>query len=772
MRDPRVRTLQAVLLVAATVALVLLPSRTASAISDPDLEWYTIETPHFIIHYHSGLEEMAADTARLSEDAHELLSPLLDWTPSVKTQVVLTDVGDSANGSARVTPLNLVRLFGATPSVRGALADYDDWLRSLIYHEYVHILHLDTMYGPAAWINAVFGKLVAPNGSLPRWFTEGLATYYESSRTEGGRVRNSSFKMSLRAQALEESFFDIAQISANPTAHPGVRAWYQHGSHFVAFVANRFGEQSLTDYNHIYGARIVPFGLNIVARKVWGEDLPSLYRKWHAAELGEAMSTWVRVRARGGPTDVNKITELTYQHDHVRPRPGHNSIAYVHSDGRSDRRIVLYDPETGEESFLRETHGPGRVAWSPDGEWFVVAENRFIDRFYVYQDLIRVNADTDETERLTVGQRAREPAVSPDGQRVVFSAQREGTSDLTILDVETGDLEIVHRGHGREQHATTTWFPDSRRIVVSRFTGEPNGQRDLWIYDTKDGSWTRITDDRALDLEPDVHPSGRWVVFASDRNGIYDIHLYDVTTGRTHRLTRMVTGAFSPRFSQDGQRLYMTVFAAHGFDVGWIDTSELDPSTLEVAPDDRRPVDFIDYTDRELDLDPEPYAPWRYLFPRTWLPEFIANIGFDDELAMSIGGSDPVGHHAWLARVAYNLDADEWGGAFTYLYSRLPVNLQLRASRNVINRGFRGTDGQERYDEGSRSPSRSSWTTIRWGAPPTIRSWAGSTWRASAGASPTSRPTSTASRPSRDTSSAPRRHSARRSSGPTSRRST
>ena len=28
-----------------------------------DLDWYTIETPHFNVHFHSGLEEVAARTA-------------------------------------------------------------------------------------------------------------------------------------------------------------------------------------------------------------------------------------------------------------------------------------------------------------------------------------------------------------------------------------------------------------------------------------------------------------------------------------------------------------------------------------------------------------------------------------------------------------------------------------------------------------------------------------------------------------------------------------
>lgn len=694
------------------VRLLLLPllllsasPREASAIGDPELEWYTVETDHFVLHYHAGLEEMARTSVAMCEEAHALLSPLLDWVPGAKTHVVLTDFGDSANGSAAVVPYNIVRLLGATPDLRGSLNDYDDWLRALIFHEYVHILHIDTMYGLADLINFVFGKTVAPNGSLPRWFTEGFATYHESARTAGGRVRSAQFKMTLRAQALQSKVFDIDLISGVSRTPPGARAWYMHGSHFLAWLAARYGEAALTAYAHLYGARIIPYGLNIVARQVFdGADLVTLYEQWVAAETADALATWVRVRALGGPTPVERIPERAHDHDHLRPRPGHAQLSYVRSDGYSARKIVLVDTVTGEEEEVRRSYGPGRVAWAPDGSFFVVAESNVVERLYDFQDLFRYDMASGELTQLTLGLRAREPAVSPDGRYVIFSAQRTGTSDLVLLDLESGATEVLDRGRGRDHHSTPAWFPDGRRVVLSRFVDgtdeDGSGTRDLFIFDLESRRYQAITRDRALDMEPTVSPDGRYVVWSSDRGGIFDLLLYDTATGRTSQLTRSITGLFSPSFSSDGRSLYATEHTALGTTVGVLDFEALRSADLgEPTPGARFAQEPVRYASPAVELDPQPYRPWRWLFPRAWLPEFVANLGFDGVLALALSGSDPVGLHGWFARFAYNTESESFGASVSYVYRGWPVDVQLRASRSVVERSFSASNAEQRYDE-------------------------------------------------------------------------
>ena len=50
-------------LAVALTALVIACWSGPARAGDPYLEWYTLSTPHFRIHYHSGLEQIAQETA-------------------------------------------------------------------------------------------------------------------------------------------------------------------------------------------------------------------------------------------------------------------------------------------------------------------------------------------------------------------------------------------------------------------------------------------------------------------------------------------------------------------------------------------------------------------------------------------------------------------------------------------------------------------------------------------------------------------------------------
>jgi hypothetical protein len=83
----------------ALVALSVLGPRPALS-GQPAPTWRTLETPHFVLHFPAGLDALAARAARICEEAHAVLTPVLAHAPRQRTQVVLSDFGDAANGSA------------------------------------------------------------------------------------------------------------------------------------------------------------------------------------------------------------------------------------------------------------------------------------------------------------------------------------------------------------------------------------------------------------------------------------------------------------------------------------------------------------------------------------------------------------------------------------------------------------------------------------------------------------------------------------------------
>ena len=191
-----------------------LASPPALAQQDPRLQWRTLETPHFRIHFYQAMEPIARRVAVIAEHTVERLAAPLQWRQSQVTQIVLRDSTDDANGSATAIPLNTLQLFVTAPEDLSVLEQYDDWLENLVTHEYTHILHADHISGVPAIVNAIIGKQWAPNQIQPRFILEGIAVFEESLHTRGGRLRSATWDSYLRADALARICFNL--IRANP----------------------------------------------------------------------------------------------------------------------------------------------------------------------------------------------------------------------------------------------------------------------------------------------------------------------------------------------------------------------------------------------------------------------------------------------------------------------------------------------------------------------------------------------------------------------------
>jgi hypothetical protein len=246
------------------LALWALP-RGASA--NPDLRLRTIETEHFIIHYPTGSEAVADRTAMLAERAYGRLTNSLGHAVALRTHIVISDATDNANGFANAIPFPKIRLFPVAPGSMSVLGSYDDWLDILVTHEFVHVVHLDTVHGLPRLINAILGfgivgKVSAPNAVQPAWIVEGLATMNESDLGSQGRHRSGLFDMFLRMAVLEDRFQTIDRVTSGSRNFPHGSSVYLYGLHMMHHIAMHYGRDKLAELNHIYAGRIMPFGVN------------------------------------------------------------------------------------------------------------------------------------------------------------------------------------------------------------------------------------------------------------------------------------------------------------------------------------------------------------------------------------------------------------------------------------------------------------------------------------------------------------------------------
>ncbi len=691
----------------------------ASALA-PEHRWRTLETPHFEVHFHEGLYPLALRAARSLEAAHEQMVPLLAAQPRRKTQVVLSDDTDSANGSATASLRPRIWLLAPPPDDLSVLGDYDDYVFLLVAHEYVHVLHLGLVSGVPSWLNWIFGDLWTPNGVHPRFFTEGLATYHESQLTSAGRIRSAIFDMYLRADVLDDRVLPLSRLTSGTLLWPRGTAAYLYGGRMLAWLAETRGDEAVQAYIHAYGRNLIPYFIDHDLRQSAGVDFNDLWEEWVDALRLRYREQMEVIRSRGPITEPRLRTSFGEQTGAPRFSHEGNRLYYVESTSHGRPRLRALDVGDGGDRAIRELGASGTIAPLPDSRDVLLARPEFHGSWRIYSDLFLVSEDGER--RLSEGLRASEPDVDPAGAFAYFVRRDRGRTALFRLPLD-GDhrSELVYQPPDGAVVYTPRVSPDGAWLAFSQ--SRPGGGRDILVIPaapvrhsppreaeassslalrakpspgvlsppalsvavTGGGTPILLTNDGATDLDPSWMPDGGAVIFASDRSGVFNLYAVPFSRpGELTRLTNVVTGAFQPDVSPDGQWLAWTTYGSGGFDVAAIEFASLSPTPAEPFVSDRPPAIPRD----EGAIYPiRRYAPLETLGPQSWFP-YLGSDRAGTILGATLAGSDVVGRHAWTLAAGYGIDSQQAEAAASYRYagSRLQPTLAGGSS-------FRSTPG-------------------------------------------------------------------------------
>jgi hypothetical protein len=694
----------------AAAAALLSLSPAASAYGDPELDWWTVETAHFHVHYDRVIEPVANRVARLAETIHQRVSASLGYTPTQVTEIVLTDDAEDANGSATALPLNTIRLYVSAPSDLSVIGDYDDWYTELVTHEYTHIAHTDNISGVPAIINAVLGKTLAPNQVQPHWILEGLAVVSESEHTSAGRIRSNLFDMYLRADVIGGRVAGLDQFSSDPYRWPYGNLWYLYGSRFLRWITDLYGPNTMRAVSAEYGATILPWGINRSIRRVTGRTYVELYegfkdylKRLYGEQLGAVEKRGLREGARMTRHGRN-VYYPRFVPRGARSDPAAEELLYFRDD--SDARPGLYRiplaaPKKGDrdEALVARTSGTTTASFTPAGDLvfngIVPFKNYYYrnDLFLLPRGETSTSGDESVRKRLTEGRRAVAPDVSPDGRKVVFTVDVRGTSFLEIGDLGadgklTNVRDLVPSGRW-EQAYTPRFSPDGRRVAYSVWVA--GGFRDVRIVDVATGRFYDVTHDRAMDMTPVWSPDGKTLYFSSDRSGIFNILAYDVEARTFAQVTNVRTGAFMPAVSDDGKTLVYAGYTTYGHDLY---TMPIEPARFLRASEGavERPDPATEPGD--VPLLRHPYDPLPTVAPRAYTLNMAPGVYGPYAFSISAVGGDVVGIHGVAASITVEPTAPGPAMTLDYYYNRLPVDFNLHFFRSVVPRNGYQVDNQ------------------------------------------------------------------------------
>ncbi len=533
---------------------------------DPDMKWRTITTEHFKIHFHQGEEALAEEFSFIVEDVYDEMTEEVGWTPRRRTEVVIVDRTDYANGYASTVPYNQIVLFATAPTGDSTLQLYEDWATGLFTHELTHILHMDANHGIVRAARGVVGRIASTNNLAPSWMIEGFATFQETRHTTGGRGRASWPDMIKRTSVLSDSFPPLGNMDGYTPIPPGGNLRYLYGQDFIQYVADHQGEDVWTRWVHIYGQH-VPYILP--SKKSFGKRLVPLYYDWrsHLTEKYTAQADRIKEE---GQTIGRLVSGGEASCAAPAFSPDGDQLVWSCYDLKQGNAIWMSDGEGYAREVLLKDRGAGYFTWRSDSKAFVYAGVHLVNRFNTWSDIYLYTLGSSSPRSLTSAARARDPDFSPDGSRLMYVTNKVQNNQLETATVDQQRHRLTEN-EDHTQYDTPRFSPDGQAVALSVWQ---EGRRDLWLYSPEGEPLRRITADAAIDTSPVWSADGRWLYFTSDRSGVPNIYGIELATEHLYQITNVLTGATRASVHPSGQWMAYQEYAQHGWDVRILDLDQ------------------------------------------------------------------------------------------------------------------------------------------------------------------------------------------------------
>jgi Tol biopolymer transport system component len=121
---------------------------------------------------------------------------------------------------------------------------------------------------------------------------------------------------------------------------------------------------------------------------------------------------------------------------------------------------------------------------------------------------------TSAMRRLTFGGRNRFPVWSPDGRRIAFQSDRDGTGSIYAQDADGGgSAERLTTAAQGVSHTPNSWSPDGRTLLYSEQKGGSHSLIALSVGDRHASTFGGVQS--LQPIEAAFSPDGRWVAYAS-----------------------------------------------------------------------------------------------------------------------------------------------------------------------------------------------------------------------------------------------------------------
>ncbi len=510
-----------------------------------------IHTKHFTLVFQENSRDSAEEIAGFCEEVYTKVTGFFGSYPENIICIIHGSI-DTSNGDFYPLPLEL-NLYTTSPSTPLIGARDGNWLKMLLTHELTHYVNLTYHGGPFYHLSKVLGPSIStvPAAFLPGWAMEGIAVKLETELTDGGRGRNPFFEMESKAQIIQNDFYTWKQ-AAYTSLFPPYDRIYQAGYLINDYLSRRYGDDIFV---RIYKKFILcpPLGFNYAVKAVTGNSVQDIFQSMKRSLQRKYM---VLRSVPGLPASPDVIG------NYYLPAITEKGWILYRNTQSKQSALVLFNPENNTEKIIRNVYLHDFASFTADKKGKTVVFASFDARTTpsedtLTSDLFLVRPGKSKVTRLTRGGDLWQPALSPDGTRLIAVQKQGQYSRLVETEIRTGDIDPVFSRPFTNIY-TPSFSPDGRNIV---FTINNRGKQEIAVID-RYGKARLISASLGGEKYFPRFVDNKTIIFSSDTGGSLSLYLFS-WNGTIQKICEDPVGAYAGDIHND--KILYASYSAKGY---------------------------------------------------------------------------------------------------------------------------------------------------------------------------------------------------------------
>tara|TARA_B100001029_G_C15062387_1_gene459688 strand:- start:640 stop:3651 length:3012 start_codon:yes stop_codon:yes gene_type:complete len=548
----------------AILTILIFLGFSQSLYNHPELEWFTFETEHFIIHFHKETENTARETATVAEYIYGPITELYNYEPPEKTHIILKDTDDYANGAAYSFD-NKIEIW-ALPlafDLRGA----HRWLQNVITHEFTHIIQIQASVKYSLNVPGGFFQYIGyenekrddvlygypdrimsyplPGIIIPPWLAEGTAQFmYPGANFD---FLDSHRDMIIRDRVLNNNLLTFAEMNSFGKKGIGNESTYNQGFSFITWLAKKYGN----DINRRISEEISrPLQLSISSalENVTGIQGDELYKQW-AGELSLDYTSKTNhiIQETSGKVIEDKGGVNLYP----AWSPNGKKFAFLSNRGHdyfSQTNLYIHDIESGKSKKIA-SRVESKPTWINNNHILYSRRSKKNENGSTFFDLYKYDLNLKEETQLTISGRFLSPLFLETENKFIAFKTIDGSTNVYISDINHIDLQPITQIDDGTVLFSASYNSDENLLYLD---GNDLHGRQLYSLSLDGHELTKITSKKWDSRNPNFE--NNMLYYSEDKSGIFNI-VCESGNNKSY-LTNVYGGAFMPDVNQNGDVLF------------------------------------------------------------------------------------------------------------------------------------------------------------------------------------------------------------------------